>query len=75
MVLGPAGLWEYTATPTPYSLQDAVRALRWAGGLDTLPDTDRAHFDVAPPGSPDGHVDMRDACRIARKVAGLEANP
>lgn len=55
----------------PYSIADAIRAAGIAGGLVVATNGDPVRLDI------DGTagVDLLDATRIARKVAGLEPNP
>ena len=55
----------------PYTLAEAAAALAVAGGLGRPVDFPRLNVDK--PGG--GRVDLLDAVRIARKVAGLEGNP
>jgi parallel beta-helix repeat protein len=64
------GTYELTA----YTATDAANALRIGAGLRTGATADMARLDVSP-GAGDGKVSLEDAVRIARKVAGLEANP
>ncbi len=45
--------------------------LRWTAGLETVPAGYLTRFDLAS----NGAVDLADAVRVARKAAGLEANP
>jgi hypothetical protein len=67
------------ATPTPGALNapylftatDLVNSLRWAGGLAVLPPGYVPAFDTVA----NGTVDLTSAVRIARKLAGLDANP
>jgi probable HAF family extracellular repeat protein len=76
-----------TGAPFPYgdanrdgavNLADVTLLLRIAGGFQTVPDLLAA--DVAPVkacdpiGFGDGKVDIQDAVRVARRVAGLEPN-
>ena len=56
---------------------DALKALRFAVGLDTPTASDIAHGDVAPlvnsiP-NPDGKIDLADVVAILRKAAGLSS--
>jgi parallel beta-helix repeat protein len=53
------------------TLADAAGALRIFSGLSTVPPALAARLDVEPGGG----VDIRDATRLARKAAGLDANP
>lgn len=55
---------------TPYTFADAATSLRIAGGLQTATSADLRLNAESPSG-----IDVLDAVRIARKVAGLEANP
>jgi hypothetical protein len=67
------------ATPTPgaatvpffYTTSDVSNCLRWAAGLAVVPSSGVSTYDVVT----DGRVNMLDAVRIARKVAGLDSNP
>lgn len=65
------GAYEYVA-PAPYTLSEAVLALRIAGGLSaaTADNTVRLNVDNSEPG-----IGIADALRIARKAAGVDANP
>jgi hypothetical protein len=65
------GAYEYVAVIQPLTAQDVMKALQVAGGLSTATGEDAAHLSVIA----DGGVNVLDAVRIARKVAGLEANP
>jgi YVTN family beta-propeller protein len=58
----------------PFTIADAVLALKAAGGLSPTTPSEVLRLNVVD-GSPAGVVDFLDAVRIARKVAGLEANP
>jgi len=57
--------------PVPYSVSDPASVLRWTAGLETVPAGYLTRFDLAS----NGAVDLADAVRVARKAAGLEANP
>lgn len=61
----------FNVTPFTFTTADARDALRWSAGLSTVPPGYLNRYDVVP----NGIVDLRDAVRICRKVAGLEANP
>jgi parallel beta-helix repeat protein len=69
------GAYEYDNTPVPYTLPELMAALKISGGLVAVPPNDMGRLNVVASGSSDGLVDVRDAVRLARKVAGLEANP
>jgi hypothetical protein len=67
------GAYEYdSSAPPPFTAPDVKRALGIAGGLAVLSpdDVSRLNVEFGSAG-----VDRLDAVRIARKVAGLEANP
>lgn len=59
------------AAPGPFTIGDVVNSLRWAGGLAMVPQNNLTRYDVVA----NGRVDMADALRIARKVAGVDTNP
>lgn len=59
---------------TPFTLSDAVKALRIAGGLASAVASD-PRLNVETSGASSGKVDLFDASRIARKVTGLDPNP
>lgn len=63
-----------TATALPYTVPDIAAALRLAAGIDiaTVDDVVRFDIDYDVPGRV---PDIEDAVHVARKVAGLEANP
>lgn len=65
------GAYEYSGAAVPYTIAEAIGALKVAGGLVVVPAGDVSRLDTLP----DAVIDLRDAVRIARKVAGLEANP
>lgn len=65
------GAYEFAARTPPYTLSEAVGALKVGAGLLTVPAGDMARMDL----DSDNAVTILDAARIARKVAGLEANP
>lgn len=69
------GAYEYIGTAVPYSVAEAAAALKIAGGLISVPNTDFARLNVESSGASALVVDMYDAIHIARKVAGLETNP
>ena len=64
------GAWEFSGT-VPYSLAEVTAALKTAGGLLAIPAGDVFRLDVMP----DGAINIIDAARLARKVAGLDPNP
>lgn len=75
MVLwGWGNTYEYAAI-LPYTLADVQRALQAAGGKITLTSDQKARLNVVTAGTSASTVDSRDAVLLARKVAGLEANP
>jgi hypothetical protein len=59
------------AASGPFTIADVVASLQWAGGLATVPQNYLTRYDVEA----NGHVDLADALRIARKFAGLDTNP
>jgi hypothetical protein len=63
------GAYEYGAAR--YVLADVVSALRIAGGLAGASSKDVTRLNVVP----GTVVNLLDAVRLARKVAGLESNP
>lgn len=69
--LTPAMSAPFDISPFVFLLSDVSNTLQWAGGQSVLPPGYLARFDVVP----NGKVDIQDAVRIARKVAGLEPNP
>lgn len=56
----------------PFSAADAARCMQFASGLAKPSAADAARFNVEPGNA---SVTLADAVLIARKVAGLEANP
>lgn len=58
-------------------IADALKALRFAAGLDTPTASDIAHGDVAPLvagiRTPDGKIDISDVVAILRKAVGLSS--
>jgi hypothetical protein len=56
-------------------LRDSARALELAAGWEEASAADLARLNAASIGASAGVVDVLDASRIARKVAGLEPNP
>jgi len=65
------GAYEFIAGTPPYALSEAVEVLKVGAGLLTVTAGDMARADV----DADGGITIIDAARIARKVAGLDANP
>lgn len=65
------GCYEYGSVN--FTFQDAAKALRFAGGLTIASSADQTQLNVVDP--PTSSIDLRDAVRIARKAAGLDANP
>lgn len=53
------------------SIYDALKALRIAVGIVAVTSDDLLRGDVAPPGSPDGKIDVSDCLLILKKVVGL----
>lgn len=58
----------------PYTLTDAVLALRAAGGL-AAPSSAEASRIKAATGASGGAIEVADAVSITRKAIGMEANP
>ncbi|HEY3269570.1 MAG TPA: hypothetical protein VGM37_21865 [Armatimonadota bacterium] len=58
-----------------YTVTDIIRALRLSGGMVTASRAEVDWLSVVTGGASTGRVDLLDAVRIARKVAGLDANP
>jgi hypothetical protein len=63
------GAFEYQRA---YSLGEAARALRIAGGLMAASPSDVDRLDIA---NLDNLITVADAARLARKAAGIEPNP
>jgi hypothetical protein len=61
-------------SPVPFAVADLKRALRLASGLAAYTSAD-SRLDVETGGASAGRVDMMDCARLARKVAGTDANP
>jgi hypothetical protein len=61
--------------PPAFTLADAATALRVAGGLSALDQSGLARLNVSTDSPAVNVIDIRDAIRIARKAAGLDANP
>lgn len=59
------------AQAAPYTLADVATTLRIGAGLLTSTSGQTARLNVNAPAG----IDLRDALSIARKVAGLDANP
>jgi hypothetical protein len=66
------GAYEYTAASQPFQLADVTRCLSIACGVRACSPDDLSRLNVA---SRNAGLDILDAARLARKVAGLEANP
>lgn len=76
-IVGPhvdIGAYEYVA-PAKFTAADTARALRVSGGLDTVSSTDFTFLNAETLGNSAPQIDIADAVRIARKVAGLDINP
>lgn len=67
------GACEYVALPG-FTMQDVRVALSVAAGLSTAP-SDAWRLNVETSAVPGTALDIRDAVRLVRKVAGHEANP
>ena len=65
----------YRLPASAYLVADIRSALRNAAGLELLSAGEWTRLNVEQTGSSYGKVDLLDALRIARKAAGLEANP
>lgn len=65
----------FAVTQPPFAVADVIKVLNWAGGLARPTSADVANYDVVKTGASSGAIDLLDAERIARKVAGLEPNP
>lgn len=59
----------------PFTMLDVGHALRIAGGLDAALPSDLTLLNVEVGGDSATAIDLFDAVRLARKVAGLEPNP
>lgn len=59
----------------PYTLAEAVRALRVAGGLYKPSRAEASRFEPVDTGEPVDGLDMSDAVVIARKAMGMDTNP
>jgi hypothetical protein len=68
-------LWEYGVFASPFTLGDAAKALRAATGRTTVTKSQIERLNIVSTGVSATRVDLLDAVRIARKVAGLERNP
>jgi hypothetical protein len=55
----------------PASIDDALKAIRFAVGLATPTAEDLLNGDVAPLGAPDGRINTADALLILKKAVGL----
>jgi len=66
-----SGLWH---SDRSYTAIDLMRVLAITAGIDEASTDNLAHYDTVG-GACAGKVDISDATVIARKVAGLEANP
>lgn len=69
------GLDQSFTTPSLYAMDDAVKALQTAGGLYTPTAAEFLRWNVEPLNNSAGVIDIADAIRIARKVAGTDPNP
>jgi len=73
IVGGRVDIGAYEIQTPPLTMDDVATALRIAGGISAAREvTDR--YDVVA-GDSAGRIDIADAIRLARKAAGLEANP
>jgi hypothetical protein len=64
-----------TSPDPPFAAQDLAKAAGLAAGTAAVSPSDLARFDVVKSGDSAGRVDMLDVAGIARRVAGLDANP
>jgi hypothetical protein len=64
-----------TFSVPPFTLEDAANALRISSGLSAATPQDLARLNIVKTGESFVVVDLMDAVRITRKVAGLEPNP
>lgn len=67
------GACEYAALPQP-TIENVRTALSIAAGLSAA-SSDSWTLNVETSGVPRSAVDLKDAVRLARRVAGLESNP
>jgi hypothetical protein len=67
--------WEYGIITNAYNLAEVARALSMAAGLSPAGSSDLSRLDVYRENGSGGRLDLRDACRLARKATGLEPNP
>lgn len=78
-VFGPhvdMGAYENSAaTPLPYTITEVANALMLSGGLTAAGADDLKRLNTEASGASAGLIDIADALRLARKVAGLEQNP
>lgn len=65
----------FAVAEPPFVVADVAKALRWTGGLSAPTAADVWNYDVEKAGTSAGRIDVLDATRIARKEAGLDANP
>jgi hypothetical protein len=69
------GAYESAAPgPEPFTMAHVARALGITGGVIAATPDDAARLNLEP-GSAPNNMDVLDASRIARKVAGLDPNP
>lgn len=68
------GACEYVAAPK-FITVDVTKALRAAAGIDLISTSDFGSLNVETAGDSTYAVDIADAIRIARKVAGIDSNP
>lgn len=55
-----------------FDIADVLKALRAAGGSQTVPVLDLAHLNPIDTGTSAGQVDMLDAAKMMRVVTGLD---
>lgn len=73
--LAPVTSASFDVTGYAFQVSDIPEALRWASGMRALPTTALVRYDIVRTGPSAGRIDSADVVRIARKAAGLEANP
>ncbi len=67
--------WQGKAGVTFFTIVDVAQAMRIVAGLALPSAGEVTRFDVEHTGVSEGSLDLADALRLARKAAGLEANP
>jgi hypothetical protein len=72
-VMGSVDSSAFNVLQGSYSTAEAVKALQIVGGLLKATTTDVGRLNIEVPATP--RIDILDAVRIARKVAGKDTNP